>query len=119
MAKPCKNCGSEKHTSTFCYQALRKPILVKKRIARIGKVTKQWIETKHEWFKANPAETYNCYLRISPQCLRVLDKDQVTLDHVKSRTRHPELRFELSNLKPACRYCNELKASKDVEELRV
>jgi 5-methylcytosine-specific restriction endonuclease McrA len=40
---------------------------------------------------------------------------ETTLDHIKSRSRHPELRLELSNLAPCCWRCNKEKGSKELE----
>lgn len=40
---------------------------------------------------------------------------ETTLDHVKSRSSRPDLRYEFSNLKPCCFTCNTLKGSKSVE----
>lgn len=36
---------------------------------------------------------------------------ETTLDHVLPRGSHPELRYELSNLKPCCWDCNYKKGS--------
>jgi 5-methylcytosine-specific restriction endonuclease McrA len=57
-------------------------------------------------------QTWHCYL-----CGRPLTIETLTLDHVKSRSRHPELRYELSNLRPACWACNTAKSSRDITEL--
>ena len=87
---------------------------------RVGKRTAQWIEARHEYIKNNPPNHqgyWRCYLQISPNCLRYVDKDTLTLDHVESRTRAPEKLTEQTNLKPACGPCNELKGSRGLEEL--
>lgn len=75
--------------------------------------------TRNEWIKANATKdgTWECYLKISPLCLGSLTIDTLTLDHVKSRSRHPELRFDLNNLKPCCSPCNTHKGSRYVEEM--
>ena len=120
MPKPCRHCSSEKHSSTFCYQAPRKKIEIRKALKRIGKIGTRWIETRHEWIKANPPKDsyYTCYLKISPICLRKMTTQEMTLDHVMSRTRRPDLRFDFSNLKPCCAPCNVEKGSREVDELR-
>jgi 5-methylcytosine-specific restriction endonuclease McrA len=82
-----------------------------------GKNARLWAETRAEWFKQNPANTYTCYLQLSPLCPRVMTPAETTLDHVKSRGRHPELRYELSNLRPACGPCQQVKGSLDLEDL--
>lgn len=112
----CISCGrtfvrfnsAQRKCGLCSYNRLRR-----KPLKRIGKVTKRWIETRHEWIKANPAP-WNCYL-----CSKPLEIDTLTLDHVKSRSRNPELRFELSNLQPACLSCNVDKGSKDLDDLRI
>lgn len=78
---------------------------------KIGKHGKLWLKTRAKWFKMFPSEYYNCYL-----CKRSLLKYQVTLDHIQSRSRHPELRYEMSNLAPCCMKCNKAKGSMDLEE---
>lgn len=117
MSKPCGWCRSEEHTSFYCRLKKRKPIAVKTGIKGAGKITKQWLKTRDTWFNRNPSEFYDCYLRISPDCWGSMKKEHTTLDHIKSRTRHPELRFTMSNLAPACYPCNKLKGSRDLEEL--
>lgn len=77
-----------------------------------------WKRARDEWFAAHPAKTYECYLRIAPSCPRTMTKDETTLDHVKSRGRHPELRYEQSNLRPCCWPCNTMKGSRDLEEVK-
>jgi len=81
---------------------------------KTGKVGKQWMQTRREWIRQNKDTEYKCYL-----CGRRLDETTLTLDHVKSRSRHPELRYELSNLRPCCAQCNENKGSRDITELEV
>lgn len=117
----CKYCGSDMHTSLLCFERPRTPMQSKRKLMnRVGPVTAKWIETRHEWIQANPPDEkgeWNCYLPIHhPQCPRKLNIYTLTLDHKKSRSRHPELRFDLSNLGPASAYCNTDKGSKSPEE---
>lgn len=82
---------------------------------RIGPKTKKWLSTRRAWLKNNPPNHegyYECYI-----CDRWIPKTLIQLDHVKSRSRHPELIFEQTNLRPICGKCNALKGSKDLEEL--
>lgn len=97
----CKFCGKIDHTTFNCYE---KP----KAKLKKGKQDKQWVVTRRTWFKANPAEHYTCYI-----CGKWLFPNQVTLDHIKSRGRYPELRYVLSNLAPCCYKCNVDKGSKE------
>jgi len=66
-----------------------------------------------------PTGTWQC--TYCPRTLGVVqDLDHgiylLTLDHIKSRSRHPELRYDLDNLTPACYRCNSEKGSRDLEE---
>lgn len=95
----CPKCAYNK------YAKPRKPI------KRIGKVAKKWIETRNKWIKNNPGP-WQCYLKLSPMCLKSLSVDTLTLDHIQPRSRRPDLRFEYANLGPACLHCNNLKGSR-------
>jgi 5-methylcytosine-specific restriction endonuclease McrA len=118
MAKRCKYCDSLDHTQFYCRLKPRAVIKAKKSPAKVGKYGKQWLITRASWFERNPADHYICYLQISPYCLRTMKLKETTLDHIQSRTRHPELRFDLDNLAPCCGPCNELKGSKSLEEVK-
>lgn len=81
---------------------------------RIGKKTKQWLAFRKKWLRhhlPNHQGFYECYI-----CLKWVRQDEVELDHVKSRSRHPELVFDEDNIKPICHDCNTRKGSKDYEE---
>lgn len=151
--KPCKYCGGMGHFPYSCYknpkrkdtagkrakplQASRKPIKQNKPLRQHGKVAKQWDLTRHTWLRKNPppiaGKYWECYLRINPQCPRLLysldnkpDDDEIratgalpiTLDHVISRSRDPSKRYDLDNLRPACWWCNTDKGSKSVDQVR-
>lgn len=112
LPKPCKFCGALGHIAFTCRKKPKKPLKVAKKLKPRGKYGQQWIVTRETWFKKNPAEFYICYL-----CGKRMTPAETTLDHVKSRSRHPELRFNLENLRPACWSCQEVKGSKDLDEL--
>lgn len=114
--RPCKYCGGLGHTAFGCRKKPKKPLTTKRRMRPIGKVGKQWIATREEWFKKHPADFYVCYLQVSPLCPGTMTKAETTLDHVKSRGRHPELRFNQDNLMPCCNPCNSMKGSRDADE---
>lgn len=76
-----------------------------KRINTIGPVTKRWLETRAEWIRLNPGP-WVCHY-----CPTKLDTQTLTLDHLYSRSLRPDLRFELSNLVPACSFHNTDKSS--------
>lgn len=117
MSKRCRYCESIDHTQFYCRLKPRAAIRAKKSPKKIGKYGKQWLITRAQWFEDNPAECYKCYLRISPECQGTMKQKFTTLDHIKSRSRHPELRFVQNNLAPCCGPCNELKGSKDLEQI--
>lgn len=106
-SKPCKYCGGLDHYPLTCFKRPSKPLKAKKRIKAIGKIGTKWIATRKDWIANNP-EPWHC-----AYCGIPLAIEQLTLDHIKSRSRHPELRFDLSNLTPACWTCNERKGSGD------
>lgn len=109
--KPCKLCGKLGHYPSQCFE--EKTPKSKTKLKQAGKYTRQWLLTRKSWFKKNPpnwAGYYICYI-----CDKWLRPNNTTLDHVKSRSRHPELRFTLSNLRPCCYDCNAEKGSKDYE----
>lgn len=107
----CKFCGAIGHTQFNCKIKPRKP-MQRSRMKKMGKHYYAWIETRDRWLEQHKAPYYTCYI-----CGKLLTRSQLTLDHIKSRGRHPELRYELSNLAPCCWECNIAKGSKDIEEI--
>lgn len=117
--KACRVCGEFGHYSFQCFKG-KKAQIVTKRLHPGGKYFKQWQLTRKTWFRNNPpdhAGYYLCYLRISPRCFGAMKKVETTLDHIKSRSRYPELRFDQNNLAPCCPPCNELKGSRDLDDI--
>jgi 5-methylcytosine-specific restriction endonuclease McrA len=80
---------------------------------RVGRKTKRWIRVRREWVKLNPPDHQGGYL--CALCGTWVSKEYMELDHILSRTRAPELEFELSNLQPTCSPCNEAKGSRVVD----
>lgn len=122
--KPCKHCGLMGHFAYACYQNPKRALKQLKRspLNKIGKTTKQWLITRATWLKKNPppieGKYWLCYLRIHPWCPVRIDVAHLTLDHVVSRTRDASKRFAQDNLKPACKYCNEMKGSRDIDQIK-
>lgn len=128
--KPCKHCGLMGHFSYACYQNPKRALKAIKRtqlkrstkpINKVGKTTKQWLLTRVTWIRKNPPDKqgyWYCYLRIHPWCPVKLTIETLTLDHVVARTRDPSKRFEQKNLKPACGYCNDMKGSKSLDQIK-
>ena|ERR1700751_2246848 len=105
----CKICGSLSHYQTFCPRKPRKPIK-RTRIKPIGKIGKQWMDTRAQWLKLNNPP-YTCHY-----CGCELSIFSVTLDHLHARSRRPDLRNELDNLVPSCMLCNVNKGSLSHDE---
>lgn len=76
---------------------------------QIGKQGKLWLKTRKQWLRDNPPNFqgyYQCYI-----CNQYIPQNEVTLDHVKPRSKNPELRYDSDNLKPCCYVCNNKKGS--------
>ena len=127
--KKCKFCGdpTPKHFPYACpvnpkVDLKRKVGLKRTPIKKIGKTTKQWFMTRATWIRKNPppieGKYWECYLRIHPYCPGRVDLEHLTLDHVVSRSRDPSLRFNLDNLRPACKWCNTEKGSKALDYVK-
>jgi 5-methylcytosine-specific restriction endonuclease McrA len=79
-------------------------------MAANGMSNRIWERTRQKWFKENPPNFegyYVCYL-----CEKWVSVKEITLDHVIPRSRRPDLKYEMSNLQPACWDCNYIKGSK-------
>lgn len=119
--KACKYCGSMYHYPYKCFKNPKNSIK-NNGIKKNGKYAKQWIITRKAWIRNNPppidGKYWRCYLGIHPWCRGLLTKKTITLDHVISRSHDPHKRFAASNLRPACIYCNNLKGSRSLEQVR-
>src|SRR3990167_1544243 len=111
----CKYCDSTLHYSIQCFLKPRRPL---KPISDKTLSKKQ--ECDRAWYAANPPDSkglWYCYLNITPECPIKLTRSTITLEHVRSKVRALELKYDITNLKPACSPCNKLKGSRDVDEL--
>lgn len=105
--KPCSHCGGTNHLSIRCFNKKNKAI------TKQGKHAKLWMETRNEWLQKNASPTgWNCYI-----CNVKLDRYSLTLDHIKSRSRYPELRYDLDNLAPCCWLDNVRKGSRSLDNI--
>lgn len=116
-SNPCTNCGSHNHTSSNCFQ---KPRAVPRRLS--NKNAKRNSRMRKEWFsrpenQPDMNQQWTCYLRIAPDCEIFVTRETLNLEHVKSKVRRKDLRFDPDNIKPACQPCNKLKGSQDLEDL--
>lgn len=69
---------------------------------------KFWSKIKKRWKAQNPPDAdgnYICWL-----CTKPVSAELMTLDHVAPLEQYPEYAKELSNLRPAHRWCNEERA---------
>lgn len=115
MPKPCKYCEGTDHYSINCFQKPRHAI---KKISNKTLNKKQIVDRL--WYETNPPDdkgTWTCYLQLTKQCPIKLTRSTIQLEHVKSKVRHPELKFEATNLKPACSWCNRMKGSLNADEI--
>lgn len=113
MKKYCNDCGVT-HTSIMCFKKPRRRIR-----SEATKTKNKRQQTTRDWFKANPPNekgVWFCYLGIDKKCPNKLTRTTVRLEHVKSKARHQELKYDITNIKPACDYCNKLKGSLSADE---
>lgn len=78
------------------------------------------IATKKRWIKENPPDEYgywDCYLQISQLCLRRINLETLTIEHVVPKVRGKQFRHDLKNLRPSCVFCNKFKGSRTLESL--
>jgi 5-methylcytosine-specific restriction endonuclease McrA len=102
----CRYCDSEDHTIFYC------PVKPKNLIKPIGgKYYQKMVKIRKEWYRQNLPDHSGYYY--CAYCGKAITRAETELDHVLSRSRHPELRFELSNLKPSCHNCNVEKGSRE------
>lgn len=97
----------------MCYVRPRNRMISKKTMRRLGKHGRKWLSVRQQWFNDHPAQHYVCHY-----CGERLTRKETTLDHLQSRSRHPELRYDLSNLAPCCWKCNTEKGSQDAQDYK-
>lgn len=81
---------------------------------KLGPESAKWLKFRRRYLDNHPPNHegyYTCYL-----CKKWVKPDEVTLDHVKSRSRHPELVYDEANIRFACYGCNNEKGSLEAEE---
>lgn len=110
LQSSCRYCLQTGHTAFYCPARPRKPLRAKRAMQKRGKHFSLWAATREKWLGQNTGP-YECYI-----CQRPLERDELTLDHIESRSRRPELRYVLENLRPCCGPCNREKGSLGLEE---
>lgn len=81
----------------------------------VGKKGREWLAFRRRWIKNHPPNHqgfYVCYM-----CGKWVIPSEMELDHMKSRSRYPELAFDEHNIRPSCHKCNQKKGSRDLEEI--
>lgn len=110
--KPCPNCGSMWHSKMF--HKPRKPIR-----SEAAKTKAKRLELSRQWHDENPPDKYGnwyCYISKHPLCPKILTEATLVLEHNLSKTRRPDLIFEVTNIFPACEYDNKAKGSLSAQE---
>lgn len=115
--KHCVFCDEMGHTQFYC------PVKPRDILKNKGKYTKKWTYTRARWLLDHPPDDNGFYYCIV--CGKPLVKHRifehanyeiVTLDHIISRSRAPELRYDSDNLVPMCLEHNHDKGSLDLKE---
>lgn len=78
------------------------------------------VATYKSWMKANPSDEHGywtCYLHISQLCPVRLTRSMLTLEHVQPKVKRPDLKYDIGNIRPSCKFCNKLKGSRTPEQL--
>lgn len=108
----CKFCNEPGHSKFTCRLKPHKPITARVRLKPLGKAGKRTVAAVAKWKRTQPPNHqgyFECYL-----CHKWVT--YLEAEHVKSKARHPDLRTDPNNLKPACSSCNSLKGSNDARE---
>ena len=113
----CKFCGAV--GQHYSWQCPKKPDRKPMRRESVKARTKR-IETAVTWHKLNPPNEYGlweCYLQIAPNCPIWLTRETLTLEHVEAKVRNISRKYDHTNIRSACEFCNKLKGSWSLAEL--
>ena len=99
----------------------KKPKEPRKAIRRVSfKNSTKEQAAKRLWYSLNPPDQngqWECYLSIHPWCPKMVDEFTIVQEHVKPKKTHPELKYEHSNRRAACEFCNGLKDCLSLERV--
>lgn len=119
----CKtpNCGRKAQNGEHCFfHKPKKPLNRGKPMRKEAvKTRSKRVATANEWYALNPPDEngqWECYLRISPHCYGKVGKHTINLEHMDSKARAPEKKYDVANLRAACPNCNQLKGSLSADE---
>lgn len=114
MSKTCEICGTRSYSDRCFRHKERKPIKQTTTIKRVGKQAKAWSLFRKHYLALHPPNDegyYECYI-----CHKWILPDQVTLDHIQSRSSAPHLRLNEDNIAICCYPCNTEKGSLSLEQ---
>lgn len=74
----------------------------------------QWLICRAEWLELNPPDIEDLYYQCA-LCPYTIHKDEVTLDHIITRSRNKTLKYTHSNLQPTHWSCNAARGSMTME----
>lgn len=125
MGKTCQFNGCQRGCyGSYCMFHKKRSTLPKSK-TRIkqesDKAKTKRLDTKRKWLKQNPPNPsgkWECYLKISDYCLKSVDITTLTLEHVEPKVKSPHKKYDVKNIKPSCSWCNKLKGSKTLEQLK-
>jgi 5-methylcytosine-specific restriction endonuclease McrA len=100
MAHTCSVCGVRAYSAYCVRHKPKKAVQRLKRPRSMGKQGTKWVE-----FRDTVARPYldSVYGHTCSMCGV---GGRLDVDHIKKRGSHPELRYELSNLRYLCRSCH-------------
>jgi hypothetical protein len=121
MSMPCEVNGCPRNAlNGLCFvHKPKKPMRISQMRKESSKTKEKRIATNKAWDEKNPPDEWGywtCYLRIHPWCPIRIDRTMLNREHDKSKARHKELEHDVKQIKPACGFCNQLKASLTAEE---
>lgn len=102
---------SKSHLSQYCKMIVRKGSLNKPKKPTLPKDfynDKRWLTLRYEALRSLPREC----------CLCKATNVEIHVDHIKPKSKYPELAFELNNLQILCRECNLGKSNKYEDDWR-
>lgn len=114
--RTCKHCKQDGHTAFHCPSKPRAQLKARKPIKRVGKLGKKYITLREQYFQDHPGDEHYCYYCLYVGMEQPLTRKQTQVEHYYSKARHPERRFDKTNLVAACSGHNKLKGSLDGPE---
>lgn len=70
--------------------------------------SRKWLELKYKARKLYPRKCMLC----------LIEGVEMHVDHIKPKSRYPELAYDINNLQILCRHCNLGKSNKDETDFR-